>query len=193
MHVAAGHSKDRPKRQASPYFNPITNLSVWTRAASATDGRKRTYLTLHSLVTPAPVTRRRASNEILNSVNPSLRAWLAPILSPRIEYDTHDDDEHGRAPIDDDDDEDLEHQDSTWLAGHGDHRRQEVDPYQIALDRNNLQQHIQYLLLADYDDDEHFNARERAAVDVLHDSARVGHYVSDLLTNHETQIQRKCT
>ena len=188
MHVAAaGQSKDRPKRQASPYFNPITNLSVWTRSASTTDNRKRTYLTLHSLVTPAPVTRRRASYEILNTVNPSLRAWLAPILSPRVQYDdTHDDDEQHH-----DDDEDLEHQDSTWLVGYDDHRRQEVDPYRIELDRRNLPEHIQYLLLADYEDDELFNSRQRAAVDVLHDSARVAHYVSDLLTNYETQIQRK--
>ena len=62
----------------------------------------------------------------------------------------------------------------------------------LALNRYNLDQHLQQLLLAAYDGDdseetELYGPRERAAVDVLQDSARVAHHVAGLLADYESQ------
>lgn len=176
--AAATSSSTRPKRQI-PYFNPITNLSVWTRTAmhSAND-KMANFLTLHSLVTPAPLHRRRNSPQtILTTIHPSLRAWLAPLIYPRL-----------RTPSN------PHHHEREDLMD-----RQSLSPpprphgaNSLALNRYNLDQHLQQLLLAAYDGDdseetELYGPRERAAVDVLQDSARVAHHVAGLLADYESQ------
>ena len=136
------------------------------------------FLTLHSLVTPAPLHRRRNSPQtILTTIHPSLRAWLAPLIYPRL-----------RTPSN------PHHHEREDLMD-----RQSLSPpprphgaNSLALNRYNLDQHLQQLLLAAYDGDdseetELYGPRERAAVDVLQDSARVAHHVAGLLADYESQ------
>lgn len=101
-----------------------------------------------------------------------------------------------------DDEEDEDYEDEEYLQDRIDELTQErpppVGPY--TLNRQNLGQHLDQILLADYEPEtatsEHideFESRQQEAVDVLYDSARVAHHVADLLTNFEVQSagQRK--
>lgn len=130
------------------------------------------YLTLHTLVTPAPLHRRRNSPQtILTSIHPSLRAWLAPLIYPRIRTTTQQDfDSLDRQSV---------QQPSRINGGN-----------RLALNQFNLDAHLLQLLLANYElDDETdiYGPREREAVDVLQDSARVAHQVAALLADYESQ------
>lgn len=138
------------------------------------------FLTLHSLVTPAPLHRRRNSPQtILTTIHPSLRAWLAPLIYPRLRTQTH-----------------LHHQDGpTDLLDRQSHvQPPRTQPGIHALNPYNLDQHVQQLLLANYDDQyedddetDEYGLQEREAVDVLQDSARVAHHVAGLLADYESQ------
>lgn len=170
-YTAVGAASTRPKRQISS-FNPITNLSAWTRTANQNTDKRANFLTLHSLVTPAPLNRRQMSPQtILTTIHPSLRAWLAPLIFPRLRTAHHE--------------------------GHGFEERQSFEQPRFhgasaqALNQYNLDQHLLNLLLASYGEGEvetdSYGPRKREAVDVLQDSARVAHHVNGLLADYESQ------
>lgn len=189
----------RPQRAAAAapavgfgYFDPITNLSAWTRTlhsgVSTDRSKSHTHLTLHSLVTPAPLSRRRnAPDTILTTLHPSLRAWLAPLFHPR----------RATTATETDEDEDEDYEDDEYLEDRQDLSLSQWQPPPPTLNRNNLGQHLEQLLLANYNAEpqhpDNFESRQQEAVDVLQDSARVAHQVADLLTNYEAQTagQRK--
>nr|CAH0106290.1 unnamed protein product [Daphnia galeata] len=174
--AAAAAASTRPKRQIS-HFNPITNLSAWTRTANHNTDKTTNYLTLHTLVTPAPLHRRRMSPQtILTTINPSLRAWLAPLIFPRLRTGHHD------------------YPNNYDYSAGGFADRQSFNVPQLhgqVLNQYNLDQHLLNLLLANYDESdvetEYYGPRKREAVDVLQDSARVAHQVNGLLADYESQ------
>ena len=180
----------RPRRATPFYFDPITNLSSWTRPATVSTDKTFRLLTLHSLVTPAPLRRRNAPDSILTSIHPSLRAWLAPLLHPRQHLlSTDQEQDQGDIGV-------SSRQPQNW---NGNSRRRQVAPiFNLPLNRNNLGQHLDQLLLSYYDsattdETDTQESRQQEAVDVLEDSSRVAHQVADLLTNYEEQSagQRK--
>lgn len=117
---------------------------------------------------------------ILTTIHPSLRAWLAPLIFPRLhtahQHDFHDDHHH-------------HHFDGEFLE------RQSFEPPrhrgQQVLNQYNLDQHLLNLLLANYEESDVetdlYGPRKREAVDVLQDSARVAHHVNGLLADYESQ------
>ena len=162
---------------------------MWTRPTDRNSLTSR--LTLHSLVTPAPLHRRRNTPDtILTSIHlsPSLRAWLAPLFHPR-RADNHDDDDNvGQEDLDED-----------YLEDRQDLPQQMLPPSNsLRTNGPNLNLQLDQLLLYNYDDtfsasSASFESRQLDAVDVLQDSARVAHQVADVLTDFEVQSagQRK--
>ena len=192
----------RRARRAAPQtpftsYDPITNLTSWPRsivtaAASSTDKTFR-LLTLHSLVTPAPLRRRNAPDSILTSIHPSLRSWLAPLIFPRRHHQQHNTDSGHGGDGQQQFQQSTSRQKENW---NGNSRRRQIPPaFNAPLNRHNLGQHLDQLLLSHYDAStpDSQESREEEAVDVLEDSSRVAHQVADLLTNFEVQSagQRK--
>jgi len=182
------------RRTFTTSYDPITNLTSWPRPIVTAGSTDKTFrlLTLHSLVTPAPLRRRNAPDSILTSIHPSLRSWLAPLIYPRRHHHHHNTDtDSGQL-------QSSSRQKENW---NGNSRRRQIPPaFNTPLNRHNLGQHLDQLLLSHYDpstsdDQDHDSqeSREDEAVDVLEDSSRVAHQVADLLTNYEVQSagQRK--
>ncbi len=136
----------------SSFYNPITNLSVWTSS--------RSNLLLKTLVTPSPFPRSSSQ------FSPSLRAWLAPLLSKSLTTGgdwkrMHDDD--GTA----------------W-------HRQDIGP--LVLNRYNLDYDIEKLLLTLNPPEYLVSPYQREASDLLYESVQVAREVADLLGDYEAEL-----
>lgn len=147
-----------------------------------------TGLTLKSLVTPPPVRSDGRSHYGLNRFNPSLRAWLAPILSPDRKLlqqsDDDDNDDDNGTPLHDDDDDDY---DDSYEASSSRQDSQNAPPL---LNRYNLNHDVERLLLTLNPPEFSVSPYQREASDLLHDSVHVAHLVADLLSDHEAELAR---
>jgi len=148
---------------------------------------------LAGIITPAPLRRRNAPDSILTSIHPSLRSWLAPLIFPRRHHQQHNTDSGHGGDGQQQFQQSTSRQKENW---NGNSRRRQIPPaFNAPLNRHNLGQHLDQLLLSHYDAStpDSQESREEEVVDVLEDSSRVAHQVADLLTNFEVQSagQRK--
>ena len=148
------------------FFDPITNLSGWTHVSDD----RLSLLTLHTLVTPAPI-RRTTSNRHLSAIsNPSLRAWLAPLFTKRS------------SPA-------KRHSVDVSLSTSQTRRHDSV----LTLHHKQLDVELQRLLQVTFNPPDYLTEtnRQRRAVEVLDEAVKTARQVADLLVTHEAELVDK--